>query len=97
MNLQSLLEILTNFCVCIPRELSSANLVEPIGDNLLQEEKQAVNQLQPFTYMYNSGFFWWYKPKTDLHQILDDFTLKSQKNATTLRLYQSISIILHLP
>jgi hypothetical protein len=28
---------------------SSANLAEPTGDNLLQEERQAANQLQPFT------------------------------------------------
>jgi hypothetical protein len=43
MNFQSQLKILTIFCVSIPRELSSANLAEPTGDNLLQEERQAAN------------------------------------------------------
>jgi hypothetical protein len=61
MNLQSQLEILTNFCVCIPEELSSANLAELTGDNPLQEERQAPNKLQRFTYSYNNlGYFWYY-------------------------------------
>jgi hypothetical protein len=49
------------FCFFIPKELSSANLAVPTGDNPLQEERQAANQLQPFTYSYNkSSFFWNY-------------------------------------
>jgi hypothetical protein len=39
-------------------ELSFANLAKPTGDNLLQEERKAANQSQPFTSSYNnSGFF----------------------------------------
>ncbi len=45
------------FFVFVPRELNSANLAEPRGDNLLQEERQAANLLQLFTYSYNSGIF----------------------------------------
>ncbi len=44
MNLQSQLEILTNFSCLHTHELSSANLAEPAGDNLLKQEGRYANQ-----------------------------------------------------
>jgi hypothetical protein len=76
MNLQNPLKILTIFLYLHTQRAKQT------GDNLLQEEREAASQLQPFTYSYNnSGLFLVVLTENRCTPNTDDVTVTSQKRS----------------